>query len=93
MRREVSNLKDIITLVIVIALVVLAFVCGIKTPEECYDKGYVVYTIMPNDTIWSIASDIEGNTEKIVYTIRKDNNIEDVGNLKVGQQIVLREEY
>ena len=87
-------MKNIITLVIVLALIVLAFVCGIKaTNEDCYDKGYTIYTIMPNDTIWSIAADIEGNTEKIAYTIRKDNDIEDAGALQVGQQILLRAEY
>lgn len=89
-----SKVKDILWMVIIVALIALAFICGIRaTDNECYDKGYTVYTIMPNDTIWSIASDIEGNTEKIVYTIRKDNDIKDAGTLKIGQKIVLREEY
>ena len=88
------NKKELATLLIAVALIILGFICGIRaTQDECYDKGYTVYTIRKNDTIWSIASNIEGNTEKIVYTIRKDNNIENAGALQIGQQILLREEY
>lgn len=54
---------------------------------------YNTYTICPDDTIWSIAEEQGDNTKKIVYTIIKDNNIKDCGNLKIGQQIILREEY
>lgn len=86
--------KDLVTLLIAVALIILGFICGIRaTQEECYDKGYTVYTITPNDTIWSIASDMGGNTEKIVYTIRKDNGIANAGALQIGQQILLRAEY
>jgi len=88
------NKGDLVTLIIIVGLLILSFICGIKAmEEECYDKGYTTYTIMPNDTIWSIASDLGGNTEKIVYTIRKDNGIENAGALQIGQQILLRAEY
>lgn len=88
------NKKELATLLIAVALIILGFICGIRaTQEECYDKGYTVHTIVRGETIWSIASDIEGNTEKIVYTIIKDNNIANAGALQIGQQILLRAEY
>ena len=94
------NKKELATLLIAVALIILGFICGIRaTQDECYDKGYTVYTIRKNDTIWSIACDTQNDTQsdtdirKIVYTIRKDNNIENAGALQIGQQILLREEY
>lgn len=94
---------ELATMLSAIALVVLGFICGISAMkqecEECYDKGYEIYTIMPGETLWSIAIDTQSDTQsdadvrKIVYTIRKDNNIADAGTLQIGQQILLRLEY
>lgn len=86
--------NDLFIAVAIIGLLLLVITFNFKREqEECQCKGYIVYTIMPEDTIWSIASSMGGNTEKIVYTIRQDNGIENVGMLKVGQKILLRKEY
>ena len=94
------NKRELATLLIGVALIILGFICGIRaTHDECYDKGYTVYTIMPGETIWSIAIDTQSDTQsdadvrKIVYTIRKDNNIADAGALQIGQQLLIRVEY
>lgn len=85
-------MKNIGTIALILMLVIGAYFIGANR-EQAYEGEYKTYTIMPNDTIWSIAEDIDGNTEQIVYLIRKDNNISDCGNLQIGQEILLREEY
>lgn len=89
-----KNSIGIGTLALIFMLVIAAYFVGVNyAKEDVYMGRYTAYTIMPNDTIWSIANDFDGNTANIVYTIRKDNGINDCGNLQIGQQIMLREEY
>lgn len=80
------------TLALLFILIIGAYFIGVNQ-DDTYTGKFEVYTICPGDTIWSIAENIDGDTEKIVYLIRKDNNIQDCGNLQIGQQILLREEY
>lgn len=85
-------MKNIGTIALILMLVIGAYFIGANR-EQAYTGEYKTYTICPGDTIWSIANDIEGNTEQIVYLIRKDNGIKDCGSLQIGQEILLRKEY
>lgn len=85
-------MKNIGTIALTFMLVIGVYFIG-ANQEKPYGGEYKTYTICRGDTIWNIAEDIEGNIEEIVYLIRKDNRIEDCGNLQIGQQIQLRVEY
>lgn len=85
-------MKNIGTIALVLMLVIASYFIGANR-DKPYEGEYRAYTIMPNDTIWSIANKLDGNTEEIVYLIRKDNGIKDCGSLQIGQEIQLRVEY
>lgn len=85
-------MKNIGTIALILMLVIGAYFIG-ANQEKAYTGEYKTYTICKGDTIWNIANELDGNTEQIVYLIRKDNNISDCGNLQIGQEIQLRVEY
>lgn len=85
-------MKNIGTIALLFILIIGAYFIG-ANQEKAYTGEYKTYTISRGDTIWSIAEDIDGNTEQIVYLIRKDNGIKDCGTLQIGQEIQLRVEY
>lgn len=85
-------MKNIGTIALILMLVIGAYFIGANR-EQAYTGKYKTYTICKGDTIWNIANELDGNTEQIVYLIRKDNNISDCGNLQIGQEIQLRVEY
>lgn len=85
-------MKNIGTIALILMLVIAGYFIG-ANQNEVYEGEYKTYTICRGDTIWSIANELDGNTEQIVYLIRKDNNISDCGNLQIGQEIQLRVEY
>lgn len=85
-------MKNIGTIALILMLVIGAYFIGANR-EQAYTGEYKTYTICKGDTIWNIANELDGNTEQIVYLIRKDNNISDCGNLQIGQEIQLRVEY
>lgn len=82
------------TLALIFILIVMSYCIGINCSQSKEYMGeYKVYTICPGDTLWSIASDIKGDTRYIVNTIKNDNRINDCGQLQIGQKILLRKEY
>lgn len=84
--------KEIITIAILILIAVIgAYFIGVK---EEYKGGYNTYTVMPGDTLWSIASDINSDKDirEIVYTIKKDNNMTE-SIVYAYQELDLRVEY
>lgn len=85
-------MKNIGTIAVILMLIIGAYFIGANR-EQAYTGEYKTYTICRGDTIWSIANGLEGDTEQIVYLIRKDNSIKDCDNLQIGQQIMLRVEY
>lgn len=51
--------------------------------------------VKPGDTLWDICSKIATNKEdlrKLVYQAKKDNRIQDVGNLQPGTLVIVRVE-
>lgn len=87
------NWLELMAYILIIILVILVFVAGVKTGKEEYCGDYSMYTVMPNDTIYSIAKDLDTNENlnKVIYEIRKDNNITECGNLQIGSQLKIRE--
>lgn len=86
--------KHIITIAILILIAVIgAYFIGTNEEKE-YTGGYNTYTVMPGDTLWSIASDIESDKDirEIVYTIKKDNNMTE-STVYAWQELQLRVEY
>ncbi len=82
------------TMALIFMLVISAYFIGVKYSQtEEYAGDYKTYTICPDDTLWGIAQDIDGDTRYIVYVICEDNDIEECDNLQIGQQIKLRVEY
>lgn len=85
--------KEIITIAILILVAVIgAYFIGAKEKE--YTGEFTTYTVMPNETLWSIASDIESDKDirEIVYTIKKDNNMTE-SVVYALQELQLRAEY
>ena len=64
----------------------------ITKEEPVYTGEYRIHTLRPGETIWTIAKNLDLNEpiDKIVYTIKKDNNIDNTGNLQIGQEIKIR---
>lgn len=64
----------------------------ITKEEPVYTGEYRTHIVRQGDTLWSIANDLDLNEpiDKTVYTIKKDNNIENAGNLQIGQEIKIR---
>lgn len=89
------NWLELMAYTLIIILIILVFITGVKTGKEEYCGDYSMYTVMPNDTIYSIAKDLDTNENlnKVIYEIRQDNGIKDCGSLKAGQEIKLREVY
>lgn len=51
--------------------------------------------VKPGDTLWTICGEIATDKEdlrKLVYQAKKDNRIQDMGNLQPGMLIVVRVE-
>ena len=51
--------------------------------------------VKPGDTLWTICGEIATDKEdlrKLVYQAKKDNRIQDVGNLQPGMLIVVKVE-
>lgn len=88
------NWLELMWYLLILALII-AIVIGFKeyNKKEIYTQGYKTYTVMPNDTIYSIAKDLDTNENlnKVIYEIRQDNQIKDCGNLQIGQELKIRE--
>lgn len=85
--------KEIITIaILILAAVIGAYFIGAK--EEEYKGCFTTYTVMPNETLWDIASDIESDKDvrEIIYTIKKDNNMTE-SVIYALQELQLRTEY
>lgn len=87
------NWLELMAYTLIMILIILVFITGVKTGKEEYCGDYSIYTVMPNDTIYSIAKDLDTNENlnKVIYEIRQDNNITECGNLQVGQELKIRE--
>ncbi len=79
-----------ISLIILLVLIILSSILTNVRANEIVN--YENYTIQSGDTLFTIANKLDLNEDlrETVYEIRKDNNIIDCGNLKIGQVIKIR---
>ena len=84
---KINNFPRFIFFIIVV-IFIISFCTNILTstvfsasPEE-----YEPIIVSQGDTIWSIASNLGGNTEKNVYEIKKINNLSS-SIIYVGQEL------
>ena len=72
---------------------VLFFLAGYTVTD--FPKEEVItyhYTVKAGDNLYDITKDIVKENEdvrELVYRIKKDNNISDVGNLQVGDELII----
>lgn len=52
------------------------------------DIRYKKICVSNGDTLWSIASELDGNINKNIYEIKKVNNLEK-SNLYIGQELLI----
>ncbi|MBQ9267755.1 MAG: LysM peptidoglycan-binding domain-containing protein [Clostridia bacterium] len=52
------------------------------------ETKYEKVLVSNGDTLWSIASSLEGNINRNIYEIKKVNNLEK-SNLYVGQELLI----
>lgn len=86
--------REIIFIIVLIMITVIgAYFIGAKEDEE-YTGGFNTYTVMPGDTLWSIAGDIESDKDirEIIYTIKKDNGLSE-SSLTAWQELQIRNNY
>lgn len=88
MKKEIV-IAAILTLIAVIG----AYFIGTKEEAE-YTGGFNTYTVIPGETLWSIAEDIESDKDirEVIHMIKKDNGMTD-SNINAWQQLQLRENY
>lgn len=84
----------ILAAALIFMAVILAYSIGVNAKEDVYTGGFNTYTVMPNETLWSIAGDIDSDKDirEIIYIIRQDNNMAD-SNIYAWQQLQLRTDY
>ena len=86
------SMKRIIFTAALTVLLGLGIQNMITKEEPIYTGEYKTHIVRQGDTLWSIANSLDLNEpiDKTVYTIKKDNNIENAGNLQIGQEIKIR---
>lgn len=89
-KRNVKLRTIVISLIILFILIILASILTNVKANEIVN--YENYTIQSGDTLFTIANKLDLNEDlrETVYEIRKDNNISDCGNLKIGQVIKIK---
>lgn len=82
----------IIAAILTIIAVIGAYFIGVK--EEEYTGSFNTYTVMPNDTLWSIAEDQESDKDirEIIHMIKEDNGLAD-SSINAWQELQIRENY
>lgn len=83
----------VIAIILTLVAVIGAYFIGTKEEPE-YTGEYKTYTVIPGDTLWSIAGDIESEKDirEIIYIIKKDNGMTD-SSINAWQELQLRNEY
>ena len=85
-------------IILILATVIGAYFIGASLKEEEYTGGFNTYVVMPGETLWSIAGDIQSETQsdadirEIVYTIKQDNEMND-SIIYAWQELQLRTSY
>lgn len=89
--------KRFYTLLIIMSLIFIMIMIGALIDEAKAAK-YVgeleTYTVMPGETLWDIAEDIESDMDirEIIYWIKKDNGLKD-SSISAWQELKIRESY
>jgi hypothetical protein len=88
-------MKKEIVIAIILTLVAVIGAYFIGTEEEPeYTGGYKTITVMPGETLWSIAGDIESEKDirEVIHIIKKDNGMTE-SNINAWQKLKIRENY
>lgn len=86
---RIKNMKRfIISMTIILTFII--FLCSIITNKvfSHEEQKYKTITISSGDTLWAIASELNGNINENIYNIKKINNLEK-SNLHVGQELLI----
>jgi hypothetical protein len=76
-----------------VLFILIVFIAGYTVTD--FPKEEVItyhYTVKAGDNLYDIAKDIVKENEdvrELVYQIKKDNNISDVGNLQAGDELII----
>lgn len=90
------SMKRIIFTAALTVLLGLGIQNMITKEEPVYTGEYRTHIIRQGETIWTIANRVcentpgEQNLQSVVSKIIKDNNIDNTGNLQIGQEIKIR---
>lgn len=84
----------VIAIILTLVAVIGAYFIGTEEKEKEYTGGFKTYTVIPGETLWSIAEDIESEKDirEIIYIIKKDNGMQD-SNINAWQELKIRENY
>ena len=76
-----------------VLFILVVFLAGYAVTD--FPKEEVItyhYIVKAGDNLYNIAKDIVKENEdvrELVYRIKKDNNISDVGNLQAGDELII----
>lgn len=86
---RIKNMKRfVISMTIILTFII--FICNVITTKvfSHEEETYKTIKISTGDTLWAIASELDGNINENIYTIKKINNLEQ-SNLYVGQELLI----
>lgn len=84
---EKKKMKKLVLFILVVFLAGYAVTDFLKEEVITYH-----YTVKAGDNLYDIAKGIVKENEdvrELVYRIKKDNNISDVGNLQAGDELII----
>ena len=81
-----------VTICFVLGIILMLFAIALKSVETV-EYTYANYVIQQGDTLYSIAreSNLDKQLNEIAWILSKDNNVQ-AANLKIGQEILIRNE-
>ena len=88
---RIKNMKRFI-IALTILFISISFLCSMVSSKvfSYTAPTYKAIAISEGDTLWSIASKLEGNVNENIYKIKKINNLND-SYIYVGQEILIPE--
>ena len=88
---RIKNMKRFI-LSLSILFVLISFLCSMLYSKvfSYTAPEYIEIVVSEGDTLWSIASNLEGNVNENIYNIKKINKL-NTSNIYVGQELLVPE--
>ena len=86
---RITNIKRFIISMTIIFLIISFFFSMITNKVFSYTAPvYDEIVVVEGDTLWSIASKLNGNINKNIYEIKKINNLSS-SSLSIGQELLI----